>query len=199
MQKDSTLIKFALTIVLMLMSIHVQMDMLNVRVEYINYVDSINKEEIKDNEQEEQLIKGYDKKYQLTMDDYYINKLVELIWCEDRTSVENAKDVLSVIINRAKSNNVKDMLLVASQRYQFSCFNNQEILEKQRTSIQDIEMKGKIKELIIAAINGEFVPTHIGTHYYAYNKIKKPKWANKMVVVKRNNNHIFLAKLEERS
>jgi hypothetical protein len=152
-----------------------------------------------DNNNSKEKHKVDDKKYQLALNDYYINKLVELIWCEDRTSIDNAKDVLSVIVNRAKSKNIKDILVIAAQRYQFSCYNNPNTIEKQVANKLDLEMRDKIRELVVAAIHGKFTPTHNGTHYYAYNKIKKPKWASKMVIVKKNNNHIFLAKLEERS
>jgi predicted nucleic-acid-binding protein len=127
------------------------------------------------------------------MDELHIKKLVDIIWCEDRTSVENAKDVLSTIINRSKNKtSIKDLVAVATKSYQFSCYNNPGIIASQTTTKTDMAMKAHIRSIVMQAISGTFVPTHVGTHYYAFRKIKKPKWAKGMAVVKVNNNHIFL-------
>jgi uncharacterized membrane protein YhiD involved in acid resistance len=126
-------------------------------------------------------------------DELHIKKLVDIVWCEDRTSVENAKDVLSTIINRSKNKtSIKDLVATATKSYQFSCNNSPEIIASQTTTKRDILMKSHIRTLVIQAINGEFIPTHYATHYYAYRKIKKPKWAKHMAIVKVNNNHVFL-------
>jgi hypothetical protein len=126
-------------------------------------------------------------------DELHIKKLVDIIWCEDRTSVENAKDVLSTIINRSKNKtSIKDLVAVATKSYQFSCYNNPGIIASQTTTKTDMAMKAHIRSIVMQAISGTFVPTHVGTHYYAFRKIKKPKWAKGMAVVKVNNNHIFL-------
>jgi predicted nucleic-acid-binding protein len=127
------------------------------------------------------------------VNELHIKKLVDIIWCEDRTSIENAKDVLSTIVNRSKNKtSIKDLVAVATKSYQFSCNNDPGIIASQRVTKIDMVMKSRIRTLVIQAISGTFVPTHYATHYYAYRKIKKPKWAKHMAVVKVNNNHVFL-------
>jgi len=146
-------------------------------------------------EKQEQIHKREDKQ---SLNEEHINKLVDIIWCEDRTSINGAKDVLSTIINRSIKESVngivtiKEMITIATKSYQFSCYNNPKIIEKQKRNYTDMIMKDHIRKLVIDAINGNFVPTHIGTHYYAHKKIKKPKWAKNMIIVKVNNNHTFL-------
>jgi hypothetical protein len=126
-------------------------------------------------------------------DELHIKKLVDIVWCEDRTSIENAKDVLSTIINRTKNKtSIKDLVATATKSYQFSCYNNPGIIASQRVTKTDIAMKSYIRTMVVQAINGKFIPTHHATHYYAYRKIRKPKWAKQMAVVKINNNHVFL-------
>jgi spore germination cell wall hydrolase CwlJ-like protein len=126
-------------------------------------------------------------------DELHIKKLVDIIWCEDRTSIENAKDVLSTIVNRTKNKtSIKDLVATATKSYQFSCNNDPSIIATQRVTKTDIVMKSHIRSMVLQAISGRFVPTHYATHYYAYKKIKKPKWARHMAVVKINNNHVFL-------
>jgi DNA-binding protein H-NS len=127
-------------------------------------------------------------------DELRVKKLVDIIWCEDRTSIENAKDVLSTIINRSKNKtSIEDLVHTATKSYQFSCNNDPTIIATQRTTKTDMVMKSHIRAMVIQAINGEFIPTHYATHYYAYRKIRMPKWAKHMVIVKINRNHIFLA------
>lgn len=155
-------------------------------------------EEIVSYEKEQEQEQAYQQQHQETnadklMDELHIKKLVDIIWCEDRTSVENAKDVLSTIINRSKNKtSIKDLVAVATKSYQFSCYNAPEVIASQRVNKADMTMKSHIRNMVIQAINGEFTPTHYGTHYYAFKKIKRPKWAKHMVVVKVNNNHVFL-------
>jgi len=150
--------------------------------------------------QQQQQIDKQEQQKQQNNENYeeYVEIITNIIWCEDRTSLNNAKDVLSTIINRAKSTNIKDMATVATDPYQFSCYNSPKIIASQRTNKLDIVMKEKIKQLVLDAINGNFTITHNGTHYYAYKKIRKPRWAKKMRVVKKNDKHIFLVNLTPR-
>jgi hypothetical protein len=149
-------------------------------------------------EQEQQQEQAYQQQHQETdadklLNELHIRKLVDIVWCEDRTSIENAKDVLSTIVNRTKNKtSISDLVATATKSYQFSCNNDPSIIASQRVNKADMAMKSHIRAMVVQAINGEFIPTHHATHYYAFKKIKKPKWAKRMAVVKVNNNHVFL-------
>jgi Na+-transporting NADH:ubiquinone oxidoreductase subunit NqrC len=161
---------------------------------YERYVD-YKKEQLMQAQQEkqEQEQKQQQAAVNKLINELHIRKLVDIVWCEDRTSIENAKDVLSTIVNRSKNKtSIKDLVAVATKSYQFSCNNDPGIIASQRVTKIDMVMKSHIRTLVIQAISGTFVPTHYATHYYAYRKIKKPKWAKHMAVVKVNNNHVFL-------
>jgi hypothetical protein len=161
---------------------------------YERYVDYKESQIAQQKQQEEQAQQQRQQTaFNKLANELHIKKLVNIIWCEDRTSVENAKDVLSTIINRSKNKtSIKDLVAVATKSYQFSCNNDPSIIATQRVTKTDMVMKSHIRNMVMQAINGEFIPTHYATHYYAYRKIKKPKWAKHMAVVKINNNHVFL-------
>lgn len=104
------------------------------------------------------------------------------------------KNVVKVILNRAKNNNwpVEN---VVKARKQFSCFNKG--LDDPSMIIRDIVTMGKVAKNVTEAIEEwqEGDDLHGATHYYASsgpNKIKTPYWAPSMTVVGRWGNHTFL-------
>lgn len=122
-----------------------------------------------------------------------IEELINLITCEDRSSKKAIKLVSSVIYNRSKNKTIDDYIKVIKEKYQFSCYDhNTDKIIAQSNNYKDMVMRNYTKFIVNDMINNKFVPIISATHYYAYKKIKKPKWAKKMVVVYKDKNHIYL-------
>lgn len=121
-----------------------------------------------------------------------VEDLTYTIFAEDRKSVIGMKHVMSVIMNRAKSNKLEDLHRVIKSPYQFSCWKNGKRVY-QRMTDKDMHMYGLAKIIVSKAISGRFKPITNATHFY--NPIKaNPTWAisENFKQVASVNDHVYM-------
>lgn len=105
-----------------------------------------------------------------------IDDIAFTLFAEDRSTKLGMKYVLSVIMNRAKSNDLETMHRIIHKPKQFSCWvNGKRVAQKYNKA--DLEMYKYANSLVLKALSNNFKPITVATHYYNPKKAN-PKWAN---------------------
>jgi len=121
---------------------------------------------------------------------YYI--LSKTIWCEDRKSIKSMQLVLSVLYNRAEEKTLKGLYKEAIKPHQFECISKKLYL-KQVKAYDDLKMLEEARKLVDLLLINQFSPITNATHFINPNTLKvKPKWVNKMKVVLKYENHVYM-------
>lgn len=116
-----------------------------------------------------------------------LQEVSSVIYCESRNSIKEMKLVLSVIINRSSSRDIKSYFETISKKNQFECKGK----EIDKNEPYYYEVMNFIKFLVLYTIYGDFqVKTH-ATHYFNHHR-SNPSWRESMVEVYSTPNHTYL-------
>lgn len=128
-----------------------------------------------------------------------IKTIVEVLWCENRTSKTSMELVLSVVLNRAKDKTLDGVYMEIIKPYQFSCLNNETIIQSAKLKMEsdlvrykiDLKMYKVAEEIVQTFLNGKFKSIISAKYYYAPLKVPKPKYLEDKPLILAFEDHDF--------